>query len=69
MDLLNRLWSDKMTVADLIAKLQEFDVDKQVKMELTDDYRDRCYDMTNDDIRFDEYEDAVVFNGSTLSLW
>lgn len=57
-----------MTVADLIAKLQEFDVDKQVKMELTDDYRDRCYDMTDDDIRFDEYEDAVVFNGSTLSM-
>ena len=58
-----------MTVSELIAKLQEFDQNKEVKMELTDDYRDSCYDIKDDDIRFDEYEDAVVFNGSTLSVW
>ena len=58
-----------MTVAELILKLQSFDSDKEVKLNLTDDYRDRCYDMKDDDVYFDEYEGAVVIDGSTLSVW
>lgn len=58
-----------MTVAELISKLQSFDSDKEVKINRTDDYRDRCYDMNEDDIYFDDYEDAVVIDGSSLAAW
>lgn len=58
-----------MTVADLIAKLQEFDADKQVKIDITVDYRDRCYDIDDGDVYFNSGEDAVVIDGTTLSLW
>ena len=58
-----------MTVAELIEKLQSFDSDKKVKLNLTDDYRDRCYDMKENDIYFDDGEGAVVIDGSTLSVW
>ena len=58
-----------MTVAELILKLQSFDSDKEVKINRTDDYRDYCYDMNEDDIYFDGYEDAVVIDGSSLAAW
>ncbi len=58
-----------MTVAELISKLQSFDSDKEVKLNLTDDYRDCYYDMKEDDVYLDNYEDAVVIDGSTLSAW
>ena len=58
-----------MTVAELISKLQTFDPDKEIKLNLTDDYRDCCYDMKEDDVYLDNYEDAVVIDGSTLSAW
>lgn len=58
-----------MTVADLIAKLQGFDADKQVKLDLTVDYRDKCYDIADGDVYFDDCEDAVVIDGTTLSMW
>lgn len=58
-----------MTVAELIEKLQAFDANKQVKLEVTDDYRDRCFDLKDDDLRFDECEDAVIIDGTTLSPW
>ena len=58
-----------MIVAELIEKLQKFGLDKQVKLEITDDYRDHRFDMTDDDIFFDDHEDAVVFDGTSLSAW
>ena len=58
-----------MTVAELIEKLQAFDVSKEVELEVTDDYRSRYLEMTDDDIRFDDYEDAVIIDGTTLSPW
>ena len=39
------------------------------KLNLTDDYRDCCYDMKEDDVYLDNYEDTVVIDGSTLSAW
>lgn len=58
-----------MTVAELIEKLQTFDAGKEVELEVTDDYRSRYLEMTDDDIRFDDYEDAVIIDGTTLSPW
>lgn len=39
-----------MTVAELIAKLQQFDPNMEVKMELTSDYRDQYYPIEDHDI-------------------
>ena len=58
-----------MIVAELIEKLQKFGLDKQVKLDITDDYRDRRFDMTDDDIFFDDHEDSVVIDGTSLSAW
>lgn len=58
-----------MTVAELIEKLQAFDTGKEVELEVTDDYRSRYLEMTDDDIRFDDYEDAVIIDGTTFSPW
>lgn len=55
-----------MTVAELISKLQSFDHDKEVKINISDDYRDRLFDIDDDNVYFDQYEDSVVIDGTFL---
>ena len=55
-----------MTVADLISKLKSFDSDKEVNVNVTDDYRDRLLELDDNNVYFDQYEDVVVIDGTFL---
>ena len=55
-----------MIVAELISKLQEFDSNKEIKINISDDYRDRLFDLDDDNVYFHQYEDSVVIDGTFL---
>ena len=55
-----------MTVAELISKLQSFDSDKEVNINVTDDYRDRLLELDDSNVYFDRHEDVVVIDGTFL---
>ena len=55
-----------MIVADLISKLKSFDSDKEVNVNVTDDYRDRLLELDDNNVYFDQYEDVVVIDGTFL---